>query len=451
MSLFCLGAGADKRKGIVMTDHTERPSAFRLNLEQQKNRAKDLLRGAKAGDAEALSRLAAVRPDSVARNTLDTMQTTAKLADAQFVIARELRFASWAMLKSHIASMDRHRAAINGKSPAPDGDLKTLHIRCGHDIQQPLVEAGFVGDFLVDAYPYGTMPLTTGSDRLELLARALIAPSGKSLNGQGYEEALEDLRRLEQQLHASADDYERVVIWMEHDSYDQLVLARLLALYATAKRPPTFELIAVDEFPGSQRFIGIGQLPPEALRLLWPSRRPVTAAQLALGKEAWTALSSDDPMPLAALVRCGTPALPIMAPALHRHLRELPSVENGLRLSEQLILRILCDRGPVRRNPLFGLLLERDPLPYNGDLRFFDLIDYMIAGSMPLVTVVRTPVNENQFRIDVAITELGRAVLRGERDWLSLRPPARWVGGVHIQPGVPGWRWDEAKRDAVLG
>jgi hypothetical protein len=435
-----------------MTDRTERPpSAFRLNLEQQKNRAKDLLRAAKAGDADALSRLAAVRPDPVTHNSLDTLQATAKLADAQFVIARELRFASWAMLKAHIASMDRQRAAIDGKSPAPDGDLKTLHIRCGHDIQQPLVEAGFVGDFLVDAYPYGTMPLTTGPDRLELLARALITPSGKSFHGHGYEEELDDFRRLEQQLHASADEYERVVIWMEHDSYDQLVLARLLAHYATAKRPPTLELIAVDEFPGSQRFIGIGQLPPEALRLLWPSRKPVTHAQLALGKEAWTALSSDNPMPLAALVRSGTPALPIMAPALHRHLRELPSVENGLRLSEQLILRILCERGPVRRNPLFGLLLERDPLPYNSDLRFFDLIDYMLAGSTPLITVVRTPVNENQFRIDVAITELGRAVLRGERDWLSLRPPARWVGGVHIQPGVPGWRWDEAKRDAVLG
>ena len=75
----------------------------------------------------------------------------------------------------------------------------------------------------------------------------------------------------------------------------------------------------------------------------------------------------------------------------------------------------------------------------------------MLAGSTPLLTVVRTPVDENQFRIDVAITELGRAVLRGERDWLSLSPPARWVGGVHIQPGVPAWRWDEAKRDAVFG
>jgi len=84
-SLFCLGAGADKRKGIVMTDRKERPpSAFRLNLEQQKNRAKDLLSAAKSGDANALARLAAVRRDAVAHHSLDSLQGTAKLADAQF-------------------------------------------------------------------------------------------------------------------------------------------------------------------------------------------------------------------------------------------------------------------------------------------------------------------------------------------------------------------------------
>src|SRR5262249_40869976 len=250
------------RKGLVMTDRAERPpSAFRLNLEQQKNRAKDLLRAAKAGDANALSRFAAVRRETVAQGSLDTLQATVKLAEAQFVIARELRFANWAQLKAHIESMDRHRADIDSNSAAPDDALKTLHIRCGHDIQQPLAEAGFVGDFLVDALPYGTMPLTTGPDRLELLARALIGPNGKSSHGLTYEESLDGLRHLEQQLHASADDYERVVIWMEHDSYDQLVLARLLAHYATAKRPSTLELIAVDEFPGGQRFLGIGQLP----------------------------------------------------------------------------------------------------------------------------------------------------------------------------------------------
>jgi hypothetical protein len=103
---FLSECGRRQTKGIVMTDRTERvPSAFRLNLEQQKNRAKDLLRAVKAGDAEALSRFAAARPSSVTSDSPDALHATAKLADAQFVIARELRFASWSKLKAVLSKI----------------------------------------------------------------------------------------------------------------------------------------------------------------------------------------------------------------------------------------------------------------------------------------------------------------------------------------------------------
>ena len=86
----------------------------------------------KPGDAEALSRFAAAHSGSVIPESTDASQVTAKLADAQFVIARELRFASWTKLKAHITATERQRAAIDGRLPPPDSDLKTLHIRCGH-------------------------------------------------------------------------------------------------------------------------------------------------------------------------------------------------------------------------------------------------------------------------------------------------------------------------------
>ena len=326
------------------------------------------------------------------------------------MIARELRFASWARLKAHIESMDRERAAIKERHPAPDGHLKTLHLRCGLDIKETLAAGGFVGDFLEHAIPY-----CLG----------------------------------------------RVVIWMEPDSWDQLILARLLAHYANAKRPRVLELIAVPEFPGAARYIGLGQLPPEALRLLWPTRKPVTQGQLALGNDVWTALASSDPRRLAAIARSGTPALPIMAAALHRHLRELPAVENGLGLTEHLILQIVSEGTPARPMrvwaDVYPLPQKRDPLPWLPDLAFRNLINGMLSVSDPVFTFARYPAlpgrvgveSPGKFQQLLAITDFGRAVLRGERDWLASWPPARWVGGVHVLPGVPGWRWDEARREAV--
>ena len=419
------------------------PSAFRLNLEQQKNRAKDLLRNAKAGDTKAISRFAAVRRDSIA---------TLKLTDAQFAIARELRFASWAKLKAHIESMDQQALAIDKKLPPLDGELKTLHIRTGCDIQETLLKGGFVGDFLEHSIPYCVCPVTTGPDRYELMARSLVSAFPDAHGGLVYERELEGLALGEERLHRTAEDYERVVLWMEHCSVCQLVLARLLAHYANAKRPHVLELIAVNEFPGNQQFMGIGVLPPEALRLLWATRKPVTPAQLALGNEVWSAFASEDPRQLAAIARSGTPALPLMAPALLRQLRELPSVRTGLGLTEKLVLEALAEQRRIQ-GLLLGILIgEREPLFWIGDLGWMDVIKRMEQVSEAVLTrSLQTEPPDNSPRYHwLTITDLGRAVLRGERDWLSFRPPARWVGGVRIRPGVPGWRWDEAKGDAVL-
>lgn len=446
-----------------MTDRTGRaPSAFRLNLEQQKNRAKDLLRAIKAGDAGAISRFTAVGPPRVP----DESHSPLKLADAQFVIARELRFPSWAKLKAHIDSMDQERAAIEAKKPALDADLKTLHIRCGHDIQEKLVEGRFDGDFLPYITPYAVGPARQGPEGEELMARFIADAFQEKDGSRTWQGELEGIQHRDRLLARSAEDYERVVIWQEQDTWCQTALARLLAHYMNAKRPRVLELIELNEFPGGEPFGGMGQLPSEALRMLWPRRKPVTAVQLALGHEAWNAFTSDDPRPLAALARSGTPALPLMAPALHRLLGDLPSVENGLGLTEQLILQIVSEgtaEAPrlVWKN-VWPRFARRDPLPSSvTNVWFLQMIKDMLAGPGPLITFTRTPPLAEQTTVllpeelagpcqqILTITDLGRAILRGERDWHSLRQSSRWVGGAHVQPRVAGWRWDETKRDVV--
>ncbi len=164
-----------------------------------------------------------------------------------------------------------------------------------------------------------------------------------------YEAVLRGLERDEQRLHESAE-YERAVIWSEFDCYDQLVLVRLLEHYATHPRPQRLELINIGEFPGAVRFIGLGQLPPEALRILWTKRKPATPAMLQLGLDAWRALINPDPRGLAAIMRSGTPALPLLANALHRHLRELPSTVNGLSFTEEMALQLL-DENEMNLSP----------------------------------------------------------------------------------------------------
>jgi len=412
---------------------------FRLNLEQQRKRAKDLLKAARAGDGEAGARFSAAP----------------KLAEAQYLIARELRFDSWAHLKRHIAGMLREREAVEtagGEAPAPiDGELRTLHVRCGSDIAATLKQAGFGGDFYEHSFPYLIAPVREGPGALEQRARFLVESYGDAFEPHlRYERVLEDLRRGEEQLAASAE-FERVVIWSEHDCYDQLVLVRLLAHYATHRRPPRLELVNAGDFPGSTRFIGLGQLPPEALRLLWARRELASPQALELGRDAWRALASPDPRALAAIMRSGTPALPLLAAALHRHLRELPSAVNGLSLTEQLALGLLAEHEQSLQQIFIALTRRVDPLPGQGDLQVRDRVLAMQSASAPVFTrrpgLDRTGNARPPWTDVLRITELGRSVLDGETDFRSLEPAPRWVGGVEIGPGLKDWRWDEAARD----
>src|SRR5215469_13025038 len=197
-----------------MPDQNGSYANFRLNFEQQGKRAKDLLKAARAGEPAARARF----------------KSPPKLAEAQYLIAKELRFDSWAALKRHIAEMARARGAMNAS--VLDRDLRTLHIRCGSDLKESLREAGFHGDYYEHSYPYLIGPVREGPDCLRQRARFIVESYGAAfdppLEYEGQLRALEDNERA---LHDSAD-YERVVLWFEHDCYDQLTLIRLLGHYA---------------------------------------------------------------------------------------------------------------------------------------------------------------------------------------------------------------------------
>ncbi|HTV80731.1 MAG TPA: DUF1835 domain-containing protein [Steroidobacteraceae bacterium] len=415
---------------------------FRLNLEQQQKRAKELLKSARAGEPAALARFGSRPP---------------RLAEAQFLIARDLRFDSWAALKRHVTGMALARRSMGAS--VPDGDLRTLHMRCGADLKVPLRTAGFGGDFYEHSYPYLIGPVREGADCLRQRARFIVDSYGEMFDPpwdardpELLEQQVRGLEEAERVLR-QASQYDRVVVWSEHDCYDQLTLIRLLAHFATHPRPARLELITVGDFPGARRFIGLGELPPEALRLLWATRKAPAAAQLALGLDAWRALANPDPRPLAAIMRSGTPALPLLAPALHRHLRELPSSVTGLSLTEELALALLARKPHSLERMFWAMAYSADPLPGQGDWSVRRRVLDMEAAQERVYT--RTPGRDGEGRsrppwTDVfEITPLGRAVLAGEADFRSLRPPRRWVGGVEIVAGNPDWRWEERSREAV--
>lgn len=423
-----------------MTNRDRRDDTpFRLNLEQQKKRAKELLKALNAGDPDAQARFRLHHPKAEGSESI--ARDLGHLADAQLVIARELGTQSWPTLKAHIVAMNTSRSAMEAGASPLDTDQSTLHIRCGSDLKEALKAAGFTGDFLEYSDPLGIGPVSNSPDLVSIRSRFLTEAFGRWMEFSEAD-AIARHQREELDLAAAVDSYQRVVLWFEHDSFDQLILARVLAHFAASRAPATLELVAVNSFPGSSRFIGLGQLPPEALRLLWESRQTVSHAQLDEGTQVWCALQSGDPTPLAGLARSRSLALPHMAGALERHLRELPSTFNGLGLTEQLIVEEVAGE-PLPAGRIFrNLMMDKDPLPWLGDLMFLFILEQMMATDDAVLSIDPSTVDEDWPRRRISLTPIGRNVLAGKIDFLSLNPPERWIGGVCIRPGQPNWRWD---------
>ena len=128
-----------------------------------------------------------------------------------------------------------------------------------------------------------------------------------------------DMRRWRQVI-AQHDAYDELVLWYEHDLFDQLNLIQLLPFvraHVPASKPVS--LICIGSFPGRANFKGLGELHPGELASLFPTRQPVTPAQYDLAARAWQAFREPTPEPLDALVggpegpQLHTWALPFLA------------------------------------------------------------------------------------------------------------------------------------------
>jgi hypothetical protein len=249
--------------------------------------------------------------------------------------------------------------------------------------------------------------------------------------GWGSEPALRSsLERRDRQFLDALRSGAQVVLWFEHDLYDQLQLIDALVLARSVDAAP--ELIVIGSFPGRPSFAGLGELTAKELETLWPSRTRATSEALETAATAWSALCEPEPTGLADLASRDDPHLPFLAPALQRLLDELPAPVDGLSRTERLALEAIA-AGARSAPAAFVASQRREDAPFLGDTWFFRELSVLSSGELPLV-------GEGDGRV-LRLTDEGKDVLAGRRDRLELVPLDRWVGGTHVT-GDRVWRWD---------
>jgi hypothetical protein len=316
-----------------------------------------------------------------------------------------------------------------------------LHLTNGDSAADSMREAGLPGEVIVwpDVLHEGPAPAEHGPAWRETRARFLSARQYCP-----FEDAMRSFERADTAL-SRYPHHDELVLWFEHDLFDQLLLARHLHWLTTAGPAPThLSLICIDAFPGVEPFYGLGQLTATQLASLFPSRRPIAREQVSAGADVWRAFTSDDPRGLAVVARHGVPELPFMAGAIQRLLEEFPGPD-GLSRTERTVLREIR-HAPRSARDLFLAFQRQEERVFMGDLTFLRTLEDLASGSAPLARLshedsrhVRRDAEEVTM-VFIALAPAGLRVLDGE-DAIALRGIDRWIGGVHLTTETT-WRWN---------
>lgn len=324
-----------------------------------------------------------------------------------------------------------------------------LHLRCGEDIL-PRLAAAVEGDVAQWSDPLCEGPIRTWpSDRERRRERADYLAARFRL---ARPDVIRTLQAQDRAL-AGAGTYPQVVLWFEHDLFDQAILAFVLDRLEPAVAAGAVHLVCIDRHPSTDRFIGLGQLDAAALAGLYESRQPVTPAQVRLGRRVMEALAAPTPEPLQRLAGEHHAELPFLRAALERYLAEYPSTDNGLGRTERWALEAAAS-AEITAGEAFDRVQAREAAPFQGDAMFFAVLRDLAGGPRPVLAAADPAValatlpDAELAGTALRVTPVGEAVLAERDDWHRLRGADRVIGGVRLTAGGPGWRWDE--RHATL-
>lgn len=234
---------------------------------------------------------------------------------------------------------------------------------------------------------------------------------------------------------------EELILWYEHDLFDQLALVRLLARLARRGLPQTLTIVSIDRHPEVPNFLGMGQLEPEQIAALWPQRAPLSRDSIDEAVTTWIALTARDPRALPFLVK-RVKALPFLAGAIERHLEEFPDPTSGLSRTERQLLAAVA-RGEGTGDALMRASQAIDPRYPLTDGVLIDVLGRFLAYGF--VEGAAKQLND----VNVSVTALGRQALAGAVDRVHEHGIDEWRGGVHLSGKGPAWRWSSADRKLI--
>src|SRR3954449_4779365 len=128
-----------------------------------------------------------------------------------------------------------------------------LHVANGTSLTRTIDAAGLPGETSIWADPLheGPVPAVDDAELLRIRAQAIAA------GGLDEQAVAAELARWRERIDG-VNAYDELVLWYEHDLFDQLNLAQILDRLSTRQPwPRTVSLVSIGSYPGREGFKGM--------------------------------------------------------------------------------------------------------------------------------------------------------------------------------------------------
>ncbi len=307
-----------------------------------------------------------------------------------------------------------------------------LNITNGDSAVEIMKKADIPGKFLPwqDVLHDGPIPDGLSLEKLSSVRADFIIS-----RGWGSPEAVKSSFIERDNVLKSFREYDKVILWFEHDLYDQLQLLQILDWFnETGEEDIKLSLICTDKY--------LGMLSPEQMKGLHVYEEPVKREHLLLASNAWSAFRSSSPEKWSGLRNTDTRLLPFLEGTIVRLLEEYPNISNGLSRTSNQALKIISE-GEVNPIKVFKRIQESEERMYLGDESFWIILQTMLDSNPALLELStgNKLTSTNAKDQELGITSAGMNVLSGERNWLDINKKDSWFGGVHLN-STNIWCWD---------
>ena len=303
--------------------------------------------------------------------------------------------------------------------------FKILNIVNGDVTVEIIKRANINGDFLPwrDFLHEGPVPQTVSIEQLSKIRAKFI-----------HEQGFGSLKKIEKEFQERDEvlkkyhHYQKIILWFEHDLYDQLQLLQVLSWFQSNNCDNSkLSLICTNNY--------LGECSSTQIKKLLNYEEQISKEHLLLAQKAWLAFTEPTPMAWFKLLYEDLHLFPFLRDAVIRMLEEYPNTRNGLSRSEYQAL-LAISKGITHPNKIFQNCQNNEKQKFMGNVIFWKILDNFIENRL---------ISSQENGQVLHITLLGQQILKGEINYLHIKPIRRWIGGTKLTNDNV-WCWNIKKR-----